>query len=53
MSIVPVFKQDGSVHICGDHKVTVNRALKSEVYPLSPLSRIDELFTALSGREFL
>ena len=32
--IVPVIKQDGSVRICSDYKVTVNRALKSEVYPL-------------------
>ena len=46
--IVPVIKQDGSVRICGDYKVTVNRALKSEVYPLP---RIDELFTALAGGE--
>ena len=46
--IVPVIKQDGSVRICGDYKVTVNKALKSEVYPLP---RINELFTALAGGE--
>ena len=48
MPIVPIIKQDGSVHICSDYKVTVNKALKSEVYPLP---RIDELFTALAGGE--
>ena len=46
--IVPVIKQDGSVRICGDYKVTINKALKSEVYPLP---RIDELFTAVAGGE--
>ena len=40
--IVPVTKQDGTTRICGDFKVTINKALKSEVYPLP---RIDELFT--------
>ena len=39
-------KRDGSVRICGDYKITLNRVLKSEVYPLS---RIEELFTALAG----
>ena len=46
--IVPVIKHDGSLRICGDYKVTVNTALKPEVYPLP---RIDELFTALAGGE--
>ena len=44
--IVPVVKQDGIVHFCGDYKATVNRALKSEVYPLP---RIEELFAAMAG----
>ena len=34
MPTVPVMKQDGSVRICGDSKVTVNKPLKSKVYPL-------------------
>lgn len=45
---LPVVKQDGTVRICGDYKVTINRALKLEVYPLP---RIEELFTALAGGE--
>ena len=46
--IVPVTKQDGSVCIWGDYKITINRALKSEVYPLP---QIDELFVALARGE--
>ena len=44
--IVPVAKRDDSVRICGDHKIMLNRVLKSEVYPLP---RFEELFTALAG----
>ena len=44
--IVPVIKRDGNVRICGDYKVTVNRAAKLDKYPIP---RIDELFTSLSG----
>ena len=44
--IVPVIKQDGTIRLCGDYKVTVNQAAKTESYPLP---RIEDLFTALSG----
>ena len=44
--IVPVIKSDGSVRICGDYKVTVNKAAKVDKYPIP---RIDDLFTSLSG----
>ena len=44
--IVPVIKSDGSVRICGDYKVTVNRVAKLDKYPL-PL--IDDLFASLAG----
>ena len=44
--IVPVIKNDGSVRICGDYKVTVNRVAKLDKYPL-PL--IDDLFASLAG----
>ena len=39
-------KQDGSIRLCGDYKVTVNRAAKVDKYPLP---RIDELFASLEG----
>ena len=39
--IVPVMKPDGKVRICGDYKVTINRAAKVQRYPIP---RIEELF---------
>ena len=44
--IVPVLKKDGGIRICGDYKLTVNRAAKIDTYPLP---RIDDLFAALAG----
>ena len=44
--IVPVMKSDGRVRICGDYKVTVNRAAKLDKYPIP---RIEELFASLVG----
>ena len=48
--IVPVIKRDGSVRICGDYKVTVNRVAKVDSYPLL---RMDDLFVSLAeGKHF-
>ena len=44
--IVSVLKKDGSVRICGDYKLTVNRASKLDKYPLP---RIEDLFASLAG----
>jgi len=44
---VPVVKQDDSVRICGDYKLTINQAAKTESYPLP---RIEDIFTSLCGR---
>ena len=44
--IVPVLKRDGSIRICGDYKVTVNLAAKTDTYPLP---KIEDLFASLSG----
>ena len=45
-SAVPVLKRDGSVRVCGDYKVTVNKSLQKEVYPLPTP---EDLFTKLEG----
>ena len=47
--IVPVVKPDGSIRICGDYKVTLNRVAKTDTYPLP---KIEDLFTSLSGGKF-
>jgi hypothetical protein len=47
--IVPVLKSDGSVRICGDYKVTANRAVKLDAHPIP---RIEELFATMSGGKY-
>ena len=44
--IVPVMKPDGSIRICGDYKLTANRATKTELYPLP---RAENIFASLAG----
>ena len=44
--IVPVIKSDGSVRLCGDYKVTVNQAIKSDSYPLP---RTEDILASLAG----
>ena len=47
--VVPVVKQDGTIRLCGDYRVTVNKAVKVDSYPLP---RVVELFAALSGGKY-
>ncbi|XP_063954090.1 uncharacterized protein K02A2.6-like [Lytechinus pictus] len=48
--IVPIDKPDGTIRICGDYRLTVNSAARSDTYPIP---RIDELFTKLvNGKKF-
>ena len=39
--IVPIMKRDGSMCLCGDYKVTVNKVLTPDNYPLP---RIEDIF---------
>lgn len=44
--IIAVVKTDGSVQICGDYKVTVNRVAKLDPYPFP---QMEDLFASLAG----
>ena len=47
--VVPVPKKDGTVRLCGDFKVTLNKFLNCEKYPLP---KIDEIFADISRGKF-
>ncbi|KAK3737068.1 hypothetical protein QZH41_013874, partial [Actinostola sp. cb2023] len=44
--IVPVVKSDGSIRLCGDYKLTVNKVSTLDAYPIP---KIDDLYTKLAG----
>ncbi len=44
--IVPVLKNDGTVRICGDYKITINKNAKLDKYPIP---QIEDLFAKLAG----
>lgn len=44
--IVPVLKRDGSVRLCADYSVSINKQLIAEQYPLPT---INELFSKIHG----
>ena len=48
--IVPVVKQDGSIRVCGDYKLTINQVALVDTYPL-PL--VQDIFASLAnGKSF-
>ena len=44
--IVPILKRDGTIRICGDYKITINKVSKLDCYPIP---RIDDLYANLAG----
>ncbi|XP_063635087.1 uncharacterized protein K02A2.6-like [Cydia splendana] len=44
--IVPVMKKDGTIRVCGDFKLTLNKGLEVDRFPLP---RVDDLLTKLHG----
>ncbi|XP_063627468.1 uncharacterized protein K02A2.6-like [Cydia splendana] len=46
--IVPVIKRDGGIRICGDYKLTLNRCLEVDRFPLP---RVEDLLVKLHGGE--
>ncbi|XP_049526602.1 uncharacterized protein K02A2.6-like isoform X2 [Dermacentor silvarum] len=44
--VVVIQKKDGSLRLCGDYKVTINPALKTDHYPLP---RPEDLYSAIAG----
>ena len=44
--IVPAVKTDGTVRFCGDYSLTVNRAAKTDTYPLPT---IEDIYASLAG----
>lgn len=43
--IVPVLKRNGDIRICGDHKITINKFLKIDRYPIP---RIQDLLSTIN-----
>ena len=45
-SIVPIVNKDGSIHLCGDYKVMLNRETLTESYLLL---QIEDMLASLAG----
>ena len=45
-AVVPILKKDGSIRICGDYKVIINKVAKIDSYPIP---RIEDIYAQLAG----
>ena len=43
--IVPILKKNGSIRICGDYKITINKVAKIDSYPIP---RIEDIYAQLA-----
>ena len=46
--IVPDLKSNGQIRICGEYKVTINKGMVEDTYPLP---RVNDLYASLTGGE--
>ena len=44
--VVPVVKPDSTIRVCGDYKITANKAIRLDTYPIP---KPEDLFSSLSG----
>jgi hypothetical protein len=47
--VVPVVKPNGSIRLCADYKVTLNKIIKDENHPIP---RIEDIFSSMSGGKY-
>ncbi|XP_059058843.1 uncharacterized protein K02A2.6-like [Achroia grisella] len=47
--IVPIVKPNGTIRLCADYKVTLNKCIKDEQYPI-PI--IEDIFTEMNGGKY-
>lgn len=47
--VVPIVKPNGSIRLCADYKVTLNKVIKDETYPI-PI--IEDIFAEMNGGKF-
>ena len=47
--IVPVVKTSGKLRLCGDYKLTINKAIQLDRYPLP---QVDDIFANLAGGKY-
>ena len=44
--VVPVVKPDSTIRVCGDYKISANKAITLDTYPIP---KLEDLFSSVSG----
>lgn len=54
--VVPVVKPSGKIRLCGDYKLTINKAIQLDRYPLPldryPLPQVYDIVANLAGGKY-